>query len=183
MKQGKIVLICGPSGVGKDSLISAAKNYFKENKFMNFVTRYITRMPDSFEQNYYVCREGFNTLKQSGFFLIWWESFGYLYGIPKYKIKDHCVNFLSVSRTVIKFFEENFKDVYTIFITADFNSVYKRLKKRNREDKDMIKKRLERFHLEFEAKNKIVFKNQGPFDVVKENFISLCMSFLNEIYK
>lgn len=181
MKSEKIVLICGPSGAGKDFLIKEASAYFKDNQKVNFVSRYITRPPDSFEQNYFVCKEGFNTLQKNGFFLIWWESFGNLYGIPKNQIKAKCVNFISVSRTVIDFFENNFTDVCTIFVTADFNVIYERLLKRNREDEKIIKKRLERYNLHFNAKNKVIFKNQGPTEVVKENFISLCASFLNEI--
>lgn len=181
MEHIKIVLICGPSGAGKDTLLKEAKFFFKDNKFVNFVPRYITRPPDVFEKNFYICKEGFSVLKQNGFFLVTWETFGHMYGIPKHFIKNNCVNFISVSRTVIKFFENNFDEVYTIFVTADFPVIYDRLKKRNRENEDMIKQRLQRYTLSCDAKNKIIFKNQGPYEVVKENFISLCMSFLTDI--
>ncbi len=78
------------------------------------------------------------------------------------------------------FFEKNFANVHTILITADLNTIIKRLENRNREQDFIIKQRIERYKLKFQAKNNTVFKNQGPFAVVKDNFIELCINLVSE---
>ena len=174
-----IILICGPSGAGKDTLIREARKYFASYPRVNFVKRYITRPPDEFEDNFFVCEQGFNILMRSNFFLVTWKSYGYYYGIPEYLIREDCCNFISVSRKTISFFEEKFKNVFTIYVTADYETIKKRLTYRNREDMNILKQRLDRYSFDVEAKNKIVFKNQGPIEVSVENFISLCSSIIS----
>lgn len=55
----KIVLIVGASGVGKDSLLKIIKSKIDAN----FVKRYITRIPDENESNYFIDEEAFTILK------------------------------------------------------------------------------------------------------------------------
>ncbi len=61
----KIVLIVGPSGVGKDTLLKEVKKVLTS---VNFVDRYITRKPDENESNYYLDEYSFEILKNNGFF-------------------------------------------------------------------------------------------------------------------
>ncbi|MCI0500398.1 MAG: hypothetical protein L0Y61_01460, partial [Epsilonproteobacteria bacterium] len=93
----KIILIVGASGVGKDTLLKAIQNDIKAN----FVTRYITRVPDNNESNYYIAKDDFLYLKKSDFFVSSWEAHGNIYGISKLSLKDG-LNIISISREAIK---------------------------------------------------------------------------------
>ncbi len=179
----RIVLICGPSGAGKDTLLKEAREYFKDYPNVNFVTRYITRSPDEFEDNFYVCTRAFNILKESGFFLIDWSAYGYFYGIPKYQIREGCCNFISVSRSAVPLFEQKFEDVHTVLITANIKTIEQRLHTRNRESPVQVRERIKRYFIDFNAKNKIEFKNEGTFQVVREGFISLCQGLILDFFQ
>ncbi|KIM02484.1 MAG: hypothetical protein KN64_15115 [Sulfurovum sp. AS07-7] len=98
----KIVLIVGASGVGKDTLLKAIQNVVKAN----FITRYITRVPDNNESNYYIGKDDFEHLRKSDFFVSSWEAHGNIYGISQTSIKDG-LNIISISREAIKILKKN----------------------------------------------------------------------------
>ncbi|MBZ4643114.1 MAG: guanylate kinase/L-type calcium channel region [Deferribacteraceae bacterium] len=164
----KIILIVGPSGSGKDSLIK----YVSDKIDINVVKRYITRKPDNNEFNYFVDMHGFEVLTRSGFFVSTWEAYGNFYGIPIHFLKNG-KNIISVSRTAIQDFEKRFNDVITVLVTADKETVLKRLNLRKREDQNQIEQRLMRHTINYQAKNTVVFKNEDSFDVAKEKFLKL----------
>lgn len=61
------ILIVGASGAGKDSLLKAAKAYFtqcgdKKSK-VHFIPRYIDRIPDQNEANFYIDTQSFEILQ------------------------------------------------------------------------------------------------------------------------
>ncbi len=173
-----LILIVGPSGSGKDTLIRACREYFRDWKRVNFCKRYITRPPDENEDNFYVCKRGFEVLKREGFFGIFWEAYNYMYGIPFYEIKSGHCNFISVSRSVIKDVEKRYSRVITLCIQADKNEVKKRLFQRKREPEDIIERRLRRYDVEIQASHKITFINQGDIEDRKKEFISLCKGLI-----
>ena len=174
-KKCKVILIVGPSGAGKDTLINAIKG--KVNA--NIVTRYITRPPDEFEQNYYVDKDAFLILKRNNFFLSTWEAHSNFYGIPVNQIKRG-INIISGSWTVIEEFEEKFEDTITIKISAPKELIVKRLLKRHRESQEEIKKRLERFSLEPKAKRLITFENKENLSDSIREFKDLIESLIKE---
>lgn len=157
----KIILIVGASGVGKDSLIKEAKKELKHE--FNFVRRYITRKPDKSEKNYFLESSAFKLLKDSDFFISFWDAYENHYGISKDSIKDG-VNIISISRSKIGDFENFFDDVCTINVTLDKEELKNRLLKRGRESIENIQKRLDRSYDKIEAKNLINFENNRPFD-------------------
>jgi len=169
----KIVLIVGASGVGKDSLIKAAKN----NINANFVRRYITREPDRNESNYYIDKEAFEILKKNDYFVSSWSAYGNYYGIAKSHIKNG-LNIVSVSRSAIKDFEKIYENVTTIEIKVKKELLYERLKKRGREDNENILRRIEKSQQKVEAKNLICFDNSIPFEESKNNFLELLKSLM-----
>ncbi len=177
-----IILIVGPSGSGKDTLLRTAREYFREYKRVNFCRRYITRPPDENEDNFFVCKKGFEVLKSANFFAIYWEAYNYFYGIPSYEIKEGHCNFISVSRSVIKEIEKKYPRVITLYIHAEKEEVKKRLLKRRREPQKIIQERLKRYSIKVVASNKIIFINQGEIAKVKEKFISLCKELIQDFF-
>lgn len=173
----KIILIVGPSGVGKDTLLRHAKEELGGK--LNFVKRYITRKADLNECNYYVDDYAFELLKHNSYFASSWNAHGNLYGIAKRSIKNG-VNIISISRSKIKDFEEQYDDVYTINISIPTEILEKRLLFRGRETKEEIVKRLSRSYKKIEAKNLINFDNSTSLEESIQRFNNLLIKIQNE---
>lgn len=164
----KLILIVGPSGVGKDTLLSNIQNKIEAN----FVTRYITRLPDKNESNFYLDNEAYEILHDNEFFISTWKAHKNSYAIPKNQIKSG-LNIISISRGVIGDFEKEFDNVITIEITLSKEVLYKRLKGRGRENEDEIQKRLDRSYKTVEAKNLVQFSNDKTIEKSISSFIEL----------
>lgn len=169
----KIVLIVGPSGVGKDTILRSIKGKID----VNFVKRYITRVPSKDEDNYFVDNDAFAVLKRANFFVSTWEAHGNSYGIPKNQIKNG-LNIISISRGSIKDFEKIYEKVFTVEITLPKDMLYERLKKRARENDKEIYKRLERSYDKIEAKNLTVFSNDKDIESSTKDFIKVLKGLL-----
>jgi len=170
-KMKKIVLIVGASGVGKDTLLRNIKDKIEAN----FVTRYITRVSDTNETNFYVDKDAFKVLQKGDFFVSTWEAHENHYGIAQNQIKDG-LNIISISRASIKDFEKLYNDVTTISITLPREALYKRLKGRGREDEEQIQKRLKRSYATINATNLVEFINDKPLGDAIEEFSNLLES-------
>ncbi len=179
----KVLLITGASGTGKDSLIALARDYYRNGKGISFVKRYITRLPDENEQNYYVDQEAFSLLCKNDFFISHWQAHGNLYGIARSQLfhtGDDRLAIVSVSRGSIKDFEQNFSKVITLCLTVDKKNLRKRLLRRGRESNAAIEKRLARSTYPVAAENLIFFDNSENLCISGKRFLTLLDSFLLE---
>ncbi len=173
----KIVLIVGPSGVGKDSLLKEARKFLDDS--FTFLNRYITRKPCKNEDNFYLDEYAFEILKHNSFFISTWNAHGNYYGIAKNSIKNG-INIISISRSKIKDFENFYDNVFTINITVSKENLRKRLKLRGRETEDEIEKRLNRTYVKVEAKNLIEFDNSERLELTSKKFLELLKSIRDE---
>lgn len=172
----KIILMVGPSGAGKDTLLRHAKEIYGEK--LNFVKRYITRESDVNESNYYIDDYAFEILKHNCYFASSWNAHGNFYGIPKRFIKTG-MNIISISRSRIEDFESLYDNVYTINVTIPKDQLKQRLLDRARESEEDIEKRLSRNYEKIEARNLIEFDNSGSLEDSKEMFIDILKEIEN----
>lgn len=169
----KIILIVGPSGVGKDTLFRESKKVL-DKKFV-FLNRYITRKPCFYENNFYLDEYAFKVLKDNSFFISYWSAHGNYYGVAKNSITND-TNIISISRSKIKDFENYYDHTFTINITVSKEELRKRLMNRARESKEEIEKRLNRDYEKIEARNLIEFDNSKELEKSVKDFCKLLKS-------
>ncbi|THB77800.1 MAG: phosphonate metabolism protein/1,5-bisphosphokinase (PRPP-forming) PhnN [Desulfobulbaceae bacterium] len=175
----KLLLIVGPSGAGKDSLLRGAREHFKNHPAFAFIRRYITRPPDDNEDNYYIDDHGFALLEKSNFFLSTWRAHGNCYGVSRQALNGDSrdVAIASISRTAIEDFQNQDFEATTLLITAAPEILQQRLAGRGRESIEQIKARLQRSQQQLPIHNYITFDNSAPLHTSISKFNALLLSF------
>ena len=142
-----LVLIVGPSGAGKDTLLNGARRALADRHGIRFVRRTITRPGDSGEEDHEsVTEQDFALRAKSGAFALTWRAHGLHYGIPSdiaLDLAEGRVVVANVSRAVVAEAVERFP-VRVIEITASADILARRLAARGREDAVDVARRLSR---------------------------------------
>lgn len=150
----KLVVISGPSGVGKGTIIGHLKDIYNEkNKKLYLSVSCTTRSPRAGEVEgvnyYYITETEFKKrIKKNDFLEYNIYGTGKYYGTPKSTVIDFLNNgydvLLEIDINGYKQIKNNFNEAIGIFIMPpDINELYNRLKNRNTEDEEIIKVRLE----------------------------------------
>jgi ribose 1,5-bisphosphokinase len=144
---GRLVLVVGPSGAGKDTLIGLAQAACADDDNVVFVRRVVTREASEFENNEQVTPEVFREARARGAFAVDWEAHGLCYALPR-SIDDELRTGRSVvaniSRTVIPALRAAYADVVVVSITAPPEILEARLAARGRSSDGPIGDRLRR---------------------------------------
>ena len=146
--QGTLVLIVGPSGAGKDTLIDGARGALSSNSKFVFVKRTITRPSSSTGEDHdTISVNEFEQREKKGEYFLSWEAHGLKYGIPSTCLNDLLAGrnvIANVSRNVITKALKGFSKVMVIEITASPRTLATRLRNRARETSTEIQSRLKR---------------------------------------
>jgi ribose 1,5-bisphosphokinase len=144
---GKLVLVVGPSGAGKDTLLGLARAACADDPAIVFVRRVVTREASSAEDNEQVSVDAFREARARGEFAIHWEAHGHAYGLPR-SIEDDIragrTVVANVSRTVIPALRQAYANVVVVSITAPADVLAARLAMRKRGSDGNIAQRLVR---------------------------------------
>jgi ribose 1,5-bisphosphokinase len=138
-----LVLVAGPSGAGKDTVLGLARSMLAGDKRFRFVRRVITRSADAGGEDHEAVSEAAFADRP---FALRWQAHGLHYGIPLDVTDDLArgvVVVANVSRGVIAEAAEKFA-VRVIEVTASPDILARRLAARGREAADDIAKRLAR---------------------------------------
>ena len=147
---GLLVLVVGPSGVGKDTLLDAARDRLAQDKQFCFPRRCITRPAGTVGEIHIPVRpEDFGQMARQGAFLLSWKAHDLGYGIPRHVLEEVEAGktvIVNVSRSVIEDACElvGRKNLRVVNIRASAAALRKRLEARGREDTLDIERRLAR---------------------------------------
>jgi ribose 1,5-bisphosphokinase len=144
---GKLVLVVGPSGAGKDTLLGLARTACADDPTIVFVRRVVTRESSDAEDNEQISAEGFREAQARGAFAVHWEAHGHAYGLPRSIEDDICAGrtvVANVSRTVIPALRHCYVNVMVVSITAPADVLAERLAMRKRGSDGNIAQRLAR---------------------------------------
>ncbi|BAT59120.1 ribose 1,5-bisphosphate phosphokinase PhnN [Variibacter gotjawalensis] len=143
---GYLVLIVGPSGAGKDTVLNIARETLDRESF-HFPVRIVTRRSDVTEATQYVTSDDFERVQQLGGLSFVWRAHGLSYGLPR-SMDDEIGagrNVVSnVSRGIVKDARERYRNCFVILITANAATRAERLAARGRENPDELAARLSR---------------------------------------
>ena len=161
MQKGKIVVISGPSGVGKGTII---RELLKRDASFKLSVSMTTRKPRPGEAHavdyYYVSEEEFLSRLQQEQLLEYTVYNGNYYGTPKKEIADFQARGITILLDIEIEGAENVRKakpdgLMTIFIAPpSFEELKKRLIGRGTESEDVIERRLERAKLELAEQDK-----------------------------
>ncbi|NJM34591.1 MAG: phosphonate metabolism protein/1,5-bisphosphokinase (PRPP-forming) PhnN [Rhodomicrobium sp.] len=143
----RLILIAGPSGAGKDTLLDAARAHFKDRPEYVFSERVITRADQTGEKHEAVSEAAFSRMAGEGAFFLAWEAHGLSYGIPASVLDDLAAGktvIVSVSRHAIGEARRKWARTHVLYITAAKQVRRQRLIVRGRESEERIAERLER---------------------------------------
>jgi ribose 1,5-bisphosphokinase len=144
---GRLVLVVGPSGAGKDTLIGLAQAACADDGNIVFPRRVVTREPSSFEDNEQVSLEAFRQAQARGEFAIHWEAHSHCYALRRAiddQLRAGRAVVANVSRTVVDAMRRTYADVLVVSITAPSEILSRRLSARARGSDGQITDRLRR---------------------------------------
>lgn len=144
---GRLVLVVGPSGAGKDTLLGLARAACAEDGDVVFPRRVVTREASPFEDNEQVSLSAFGQAIGRGDFAVHWEAHGHCYALPRAiddDIRAGRTVVANVSRTVVDAIRRAYIDVVVVSITAPPEILAERVATRARSSDGLVADRLNR---------------------------------------
>jgi ribose 1,5-bisphosphokinase len=164
---GRLVLVVGPSGAGKDTLLGLAKAALVDDSDVVFARRLITREASASEDNDQVSFDSFRQGLEQGAYAMHWEAHGHSYALPRAvedDIRAGRTVIANVSRTVIAEMRRAYAEVVVVSITAPANVLAQRIAARARGSDGNIAQRLSRTVDDLAAMPDATIMNVGSAD-------------------
>ncbi len=144
---GRLILVVGPSGAGKDTLLGLAKAACADDPDIVFARRVITRAASVFEENEEVSREAFREALARDEYAIHWEAHGHCYALLRAiddELRAGRTVIANASRTVMGTTRRAYANVMVVSVTAPPQVLAERLAMRSRSSDGKIEQRLGR---------------------------------------
>ena len=145
---GRLFVISGPSGVGKDSVIDGLKKLGRPYHFTVTATTRAMRPNERDGIDYiFLSRDEFRRMIERNDLLEWAEVFGNLYGVPKSQVNDALNRdqdvILKIDVQGAATLKKLHPDAVLIFLEPpDMNSLEQRLRNRNTESEAELQTKL-----------------------------------------
>lgn len=161
---GRLVLVVGPSGAGKDTLLRLAQAACADDHDVVFPRRVVTRASSADEDNIAMSPDEFARAREHADFAVHWDAHGHSYALPL-EINDDIragrAVVVNVSRTVIGALREAYANVVVVAITAPPEVLAQRLAARGRQSDGNIAERLSRSVDDSSAQADVTILNAG----------------------
>jgi len=164
---GRLVLVVGPSGAGKDTLLRLAQAACTDDQNVVFPRRVVTRESSAAEDNIAMSPDEFRRGIDHGDFAVHWEAHGHSYALPldiNDDIRAGRAVVVNVSRTVIAALRQAYANVVVVAITAPPDVLAQRLAARARHSDGNIADRLARSVDDTSANADVTILNAGSAD-------------------
>ncbi len=161
---GRLVLVVGPSGAGKDTLMGIAKRRCVDDARITFPRRVVTRPSSQFEDNLAMTPAEFDAAEGRGAFALHWQAHEHAYGVPRQiddDIRAGKTVVVNVSRTIIADARKRYRNVTVVLITAPADVLARRVAARKRASDTSVEERLQRASLPESTPPDIVISNVG----------------------
>jgi guanylate kinase len=160
---GKLIVITGPSGVGKGTLVRSLLDRHPE---LHLSTSATTRPPRPGEVDgkdyFFVSRHRFRQMAERGELLEWAEFAGNYYGTPRQAVSDRLEAgesvLLEIELEGARQISRTLPEAVRVFIEPpSMEELERRLHGRGQDSKEAIARRLNRAKVELEAKSEFHF--------------------------
>ncbi|MCL0043907.1 guanylate kinase [Dehalococcoidia bacterium] len=168
-----VIVISGPSGVGKDTVLDRMKHLRRPWQFVVTATTRSKRTNERDGVEYIFMKPSeFQALLVSGEFLEHAEVYGNSYGVPKAQVENALQqgNDIIVKTDVqgARSLKAKIPDALLIFLAPpDMNELERRLKERKSETKENLEQRIETARLEMQCQaefDEVVVNHSGQLD-------------------
>jgi ribose 1,5-bisphosphokinase len=173
---GRLVLVVGPSGAGKDTLLRLAQAACAGDRDIVFPRRVVTRASSADEDNIAVSPDEFRRAREHGDFAVHWDAHGHSYALPREingDIRAGRTVVANVSRTVLGALRRAYADVVVVAITAPPEVLAARLAARARQSDGDIAERLTRSVDDASAQADVTILNAGSADHHSRELVSV----------
>jgi ribose 1,5-bisphosphokinase len=161
---GRLVLVVGPSGAGKDTLLRLARAACADDHAVVFPRRVVTRESSADEDNIAVSPDEFRRAQARGAFAVQWEAHGLCYALPigiDDDVRAGRTVVANISRTVIGVLRQKYQNVVVVAITAPPDVLAQRLAARARVSDGNLAERLSRSVDDASASADVTILNAG----------------------
>lgn len=173
---GRLVLVVGPSGAGKDSLIRAAREALAGDARFVFPRRFVTRPASGDEDNAELTHAAFEELRRADGFAVSWTAHDHGYGLPKEIEQDVALGrtvVCNVSRSVVGQLRGCYANVVVVEVTAPADVLERRLQARGRATDGSLAGRLGRAAADRrQFKPDVTVANAGSLDAAASAFLA-----------
>ena len=144
---GHLVLVVGPSGAGKDTVLALVREAMRDDDTVVIPRRVVTRVFDGAEDHDTLSEAAFEQAIADRAFAVWWSAHGHKYAIPSSAedaIRAGRTVICNVSRAVVQSLRQRFCSVTVVLVTAPLGVLKQRLAARNRSSDGDLMKRIAR---------------------------------------
>ena len=144
---GPLVVVVGPSGAGKDTLIVRARARLAGDATVVFPRRIVTRAASTAEDHHTISARDFAAAAQQDAFAFWWEAHGLKYALPAgidEDIRAGRIVVCNVSRNIVAALRRRYLRLGVVLVTAPAGVLTTRLAMRGRADDGDFAQRIDR---------------------------------------
>jgi len=135
-KGGALVLVVGPSGAGKDTVMGIARGKLAGDSRIVFARRLVTRVPGAWEDHDTIAETDFHVAVARGDFCLSWTAHGLGYGLPasvRAEADAGRIVVANASRSVVGAARRDIPGVRVVLVTAPREVLERRVAARGRD--------------------------------------------------